>query len=294
MLVGLLVGVGLAGGCAASTPSAGTQLTIETQTGDVSTVLVPSQATLRCDGTAAATGFLQKVPAPACAAVRQNVVQKIAASQRTRRVCSQVYGGPQTAHITGTVDRRHVDLTVTRTDGCGIADWQTLEPLLGDPQRQGNIGPKAPTRAAATTTVPRQVSYVTKPGDTLTAIAKRFGVPIAALVSANHLTDPDHLAEGVTLVIPAVPPAQLVITSSPAQSGTVLDITLTGAQPAEAVTFEIDTPSGTYTGPAHPASAEGVVTATYESNGAPGTYTVIATGTDGTAARQSFVIDPAG
>ena len=39
------------------------------------------------------------------------------------------------ARVTGTVQGERVDMTVTRTDGCGTADWQALEPLLGDPQR---------------------------------------------------------------------------------------------------------------------------------------------------------------
>ena len=49
------------------------------------------------------------------------------------QACAQVYGGPQHARITGTVAGRKVDLTVTRTDGCGIRDWDRLEWLLGPP-----------------------------------------------------------------------------------------------------------------------------------------------------------------
>jgi hypothetical protein len=67
--------------------------------------------------------------------VRGGAVQRVARGQRSGRVCSQIYGGPQRAHVTGTIDGRQVDLTVTRTDGCGTDDWRALEPLLGDPQR---------------------------------------------------------------------------------------------------------------------------------------------------------------
>ena len=97
-------------------------------------MLLPSQATLSCDGGAHATGYLQNAAGPACAFAARGVVQQVAANQRSRRVCSQIYGGPQHAHLTGTVGGQHVNLTITRTDGCGIADWQTLAPLLGDPQ----------------------------------------------------------------------------------------------------------------------------------------------------------------
>ena len=67
--------------------------------------------------------------------MHRGAIQRVANNQRSRRVCSQIYGGPQRAHIKGTINAKPVNLTVTRTDGCGTADWQTLEPLLGDPQR---------------------------------------------------------------------------------------------------------------------------------------------------------------
>ena len=115
--------------------SATTRLVITRQTGAGPSVLLPSQATLSCDGGAHATGFLQNAAGPACAFAARGVVQQVAANQRRRRVCSQIYGGPQRAHLTGTVGGEHVNLTITRTDGCGTADWQTLAPLLGDPQK---------------------------------------------------------------------------------------------------------------------------------------------------------------
>ncbi|MGZ4753843.1 MAG: hypothetical protein ACXWA9_02990 [Acidimicrobiia bacterium] len=49
--------------------------------------------------------------------------------------CAQVYGGPQHASIKGAINGRSVDVSVTRTDGCGIADWTSLEWLLGPPER---------------------------------------------------------------------------------------------------------------------------------------------------------------
>ena len=41
-------------------------------------------------------------------------------------VCTQVYGGPDEAVVVGTIDDRPVDTIITRTDGCGIADWDTV------------------------------------------------------------------------------------------------------------------------------------------------------------------------
>jgi len=131
------LGIALAAGCSGSPPKprTATQLTIQAQTGPATAPLRLSQATLRCDGTAVATGFLRNTPDRACALVHRGAIQQVAINQRSRRVCSQIYGGLQRAHITGTIDAKPINLTVTRTDGCGTADWQTLEPLLGDPQR---------------------------------------------------------------------------------------------------------------------------------------------------------------
>jgi len=281
----------LAVGCGGSSPVAVTQLAIDRQTGTAATVLRPSQATLRCDQTALATGFLRNAPGPACALVHLGAVQKVAANQRPRRACRQVYGGPQSAHITGTIDGQRVNLTVTRTDACGAADWQTLEPLLGDPQR-----PDVPnaTIAPTTATVP-PITYTMKRGDNLTVLARRFGVSIAAIVAINHLANPDHLAEGQRLVIPPVPPIRFVIAPPAAQGGDEFQLKLTGAKPSETITFEIDAPGRKYTGPPHTASADGVVTAIYHSSASDtaGAYAVIAKGNQGTTAHASFRVDRA-
>jgi LysM repeat protein len=152
-----------------------------------------------------------------------------------------------------------------------------------------------------------------KAGDTLGSIAKQFGVSVAAISSANHITDPDKIAQGQVLVIPPppVPPsttappattattaagaAGLTVAPPDAPVGAVFTLNLTGAKPSEAITFEIDSPDGRkFTGAPHTASAQGTVTATYlttEQN-LPGAYNVIATGGQGTSARASFRVDP--
>lgn len=47
------------------------------------------------------------------------------------RLCTQQYGGPQVALVTGTFHGRRVHSTFTRTDGCEIARWKAMGPLLG-------------------------------------------------------------------------------------------------------------------------------------------------------------------
>jgi LysM repeat protein len=45
-------------------------------------------------------------------------------------------------------------------------------------------------------------TYVVQRGDTLFAIAQRFGVTMKAIQDANHLPDPNHLSIGQQLIIP--------------------------------------------------------------------------------------------
>lgn len=47
------------------------------------------------------------------------------------KLCTQQYGGPQVATVTGTFHGRHVNSTFTRNDGCEIARWKAIAPLLG-------------------------------------------------------------------------------------------------------------------------------------------------------------------
>lgn len=42
------------------------------------------------------------------------------------RMCSMIYGGPQTATITGTLDGEQVDASFDREGGCEIARWDAL------------------------------------------------------------------------------------------------------------------------------------------------------------------------
>ncbi|MFE9440679.1 SSI family serine proteinase inhibitor [Streptomyces sp. NPDC006602] len=59
-------------------------------------------------------------------------------------VCAMQYGGPATAHVTGTWAGRPVDARFDRSNGCEIGRWDRLVPLLpevGGKARQGSTGP---------------------------------------------------------------------------------------------------------------------------------------------------------
>ena len=55
----------------------------------------------------------------------------IAGAEDEERACTLQYGGPEKAHVTGTVDGKPVDVRFDRTDGCGIADYDALFEALG-------------------------------------------------------------------------------------------------------------------------------------------------------------------
>jgi hypothetical protein len=53
--------------------------------------------------------------------------------------CTEIYGGPATARVTGRLEGRTIDARFSRNNGCEIARWDALEWLLGRAP-----GPSAP------------------------------------------------------------------------------------------------------------------------------------------------------
>ncbi len=150
----------------------------------------------------------------------------------------------------------------------------------------------ASTTTAATTTTTVPSTYVVKQGDTLTSIAQRFNITVAALLTANKITNADKVEAGQTLQIPASHPATLTITPATGPQGQEFQLKLTGAQSGEKVTFTVKSTKGSFTGPAHTAPADGTITTTYKTalNDPTGTYTVSVTGNSGTSTRATFVV----
>jgi hypothetical protein len=63
----------------------------------------------------------------ACLALAEPEVQtRLVEGAPTDQVCTEQYGGPDVAVITGTLDEQPVDTTIDRTNGCGISDWDDL------------------------------------------------------------------------------------------------------------------------------------------------------------------------
>ncbi len=45
--------------------------------------------------------------------------------------CTEIYGGPETASVSGTIDGKPVNAQFKRNNGCEIARWEQVQSLLG-------------------------------------------------------------------------------------------------------------------------------------------------------------------
>ena len=81
----------------------------------------PETYTLKCDP----PGGDHPQPAEACKALEAagaKVFEPVAKDQ----VCTDLYGGPQTATVKGTYKGKKVDAEFERTNGCEIDRWESL------------------------------------------------------------------------------------------------------------------------------------------------------------------------
>jgi len=69
--------------------------------------------------------------AAACAAIASAGGAPAFAPVARTAACTQIYGGPQTASVSGSVDGVAVGARFARTDGCEIARWDRLALVLG-------------------------------------------------------------------------------------------------------------------------------------------------------------------
>jgi hypothetical protein len=101
-----------------------------------------ARATLDCgDGDAHGSGFLSDGADAHCRDAL-GMQKLLTVSPPKDQVCTQLYGGPQTAHITGTLAGQSVTRDLARRNGCEIADWQKAQPLLAPSGiRAGAPGP---------------------------------------------------------------------------------------------------------------------------------------------------------
>jgi LysM repeat protein len=106
--------------------------------------------------------------------------------------------------------------------------------------RVTNTPTSTPTVATPTPVPP--VTYVVQPGDTLSEIAARFDVTLAALLEANDITDPTLIRPGRVLIIP-VPGATVVASAGSTPTWTPIVVSTATTVTATA------TPTPTRSGP---------------------------------------------
>ncbi len=86
---------------------------------------------LECDRTTPSEASNVPQPEAACALVEESAQGLFFTKPDPTLQCTQQFGGPQTATVTGTVDGRPVQSDFARSDGCEIDRWQSMEPILG-------------------------------------------------------------------------------------------------------------------------------------------------------------------
>ena len=100
---------------------AGTDLTIVIRDGAGKT----STWRLTCDP----PGGSHPDPTTACRALETNGAAALPPVPKDK-VCTQIYGGPETATITGTWQGKKIVSRFARNDGCQISRWKLMEGLL--------------------------------------------------------------------------------------------------------------------------------------------------------------------
>ncbi|MFL4475015.1 hypothetical protein ACIPVK_13540 [Paeniglutamicibacter sp. MACA_103] len=138
LLVGagvLLAGCADAGGPGASpgapssgqAPTADLQISIRANGTDES-----AHHHLLCNGPLALEQSEHPRAAAACALLDASPQLLAPPAAGATRMCTQQYGGPAVARVTGTLGPRTVERGFDLRDGCGISDWTAALPLLVD------------------------------------------------------------------------------------------------------------------------------------------------------------------
>jgi Subtilisin inhibitor-like len=122
LVLGVFALAASASGSAATARATSLTITYWARGADTST---PLRWTLRCNP---AGGTLAR-PAAACRRLAAGGMTLFAPVPEDV-VCTQIWGGPQTARVVGKLAGRSVWATFMRTNGCHIARWDRVSPWL--------------------------------------------------------------------------------------------------------------------------------------------------------------------
>jgi Subtilisin inhibitor-like len=87
--------------------------------------------TLKCRNGAPTNESHHPTAAKACEVLKKNPGVLTPQPRGKDVVCTQQYGGPQTATVTGVVDGVPVNISFALRDGCEISQWNAAESILG-------------------------------------------------------------------------------------------------------------------------------------------------------------------
>jgi hypothetical protein len=104
------------------------ELAIMVKTSETGT---PASFTLVCQKGVPAAESQHPDAAAACTALKNNPAILGPAPRATDQACTQQYGGPQQATVTGVVDGIPVEAGFSLRDGCAIAAWNAAKDVLG-------------------------------------------------------------------------------------------------------------------------------------------------------------------
>ncbi|MBX6771010.1 MAG: LysM peptidoglycan-binding domain-containing protein [Chloroflexi bacterium] len=92
---------------------------------------------------------------------------------------------------------------VTFTPVPSVTVGATAVPSPSSTLLGATVTPQVTAHPPSPSPTPTPVVYVVQAGDSLEGIAQRFKVTVDAISQANHLADPNRIAEGQRLVIPS-------------------------------------------------------------------------------------------
>jgi hypothetical protein len=124
LLLAFVVALVACGSASSDATSGATSLTV-TYRPKGSEASSPTTWVLRCNPP---RGTLPR-PARACSRLAAGGAKLFAPVPRDA-VCTEIYGGPQTARVVGRVAGRRVSAAFNRVNGCQIARWDRLAPWL--------------------------------------------------------------------------------------------------------------------------------------------------------------------
>ncbi|POH72218.1 SSI family serine proteinase inhibitor [Arthrobacter glacialis] len=85
---------------------------------------------LQCAGSTALATSKHPNAAKACELLARDSKFLDPSPDPTSQMCTQLYGGPATASVTGTIAGKAVDRDFDLKNGCGISAWTAALPLL--------------------------------------------------------------------------------------------------------------------------------------------------------------------